>query len=345
MGIQATSSLAASSSAATTYLSPADSNSLVSLKLRGWRGSPVRLAEVLESRAGITALDLSKGELCIDCFSVIEQAANRGLKYLKLSKNDRPIDVSIIGRTLATNSTVTSLNLSTNFVFDVSPLADGLTSNNALTSLDLSCCCLSDVSSLGIALATNNTLTSLDLSDNHELTDVSSLGGALTINTALTSLDLSRCELTSVSSLAEALRVNGSLTFLKTEFMEGPDAVLIESLIERNICNHESKVTLQMLCARTLVREVFNHHTSERVQKDVYEDIARAFGMPEMDTQFGKDNAFRNWSKFALAARSSGFGVGSMAITHYGLGQIERLARVVALIKTTFDPSPPRSDF
>ena len=129
--------------------------------------------------------------------------------------------LSILFLALRVNTSLTSLNLSSNFIGDeeANSLSQALRVNTSLTSLDLSDNSIGDegANSLSQALRVNTSLTSLDLSINSIGDEGANfLSQALRVNTSLTSLNLCGNSIghEGANFLSQALRVNTSLTSL-----------------------------------------------------------------------------------------------------------------------------------
>ena len=123
------------------------------------------------------------------------------------------------GTALRTNSTLTTLDLSSNHDFGndgAAALADGLHTNTSLLTLNLSFCRIKDggATALAEALRMNATLTELSLHDN-DIADAgaAAFAGALRTNTALKSLSLreNRIHWAATNALREAVRLNTTL--------------------------------------------------------------------------------------------------------------------------------------
>ncbi|XP_068732911.1 protein NLRC3-like [Montipora capricornis] len=128
---------------------------------------------------------------------------------------------AILADAMATNSTVTLLDLSFNEVGDsgAAALAKAIEVNSTLTELDLSRnrIGISGADALAKAMRSNSTLTSLDLSYN-EIGDsgVDELAQAMRSNSTLTYLSLNGNEIgdSGAVALAKAMEINSSLTYL-----------------------------------------------------------------------------------------------------------------------------------
>ena len=129
--------------------------------------------------------------------------------------------VAILADTMATNSTVTQLNLFSNEIGDsgAAALAKAIEINSTLTELDLSRNEIDDsgAAALAKAMEMNSTLTKLYLSDN-KIGDsgAAELAQAMKINSTLTKLDLSLNEIGDLGAaeLAKAMEMNSTLTNL-----------------------------------------------------------------------------------------------------------------------------------
>ena len=127
-----------------------------------------------------------------------------------------------LSKALAVNSSLTNLDLGTNFIGDsgAASLSQALAVNSSLTNLDLINNFIgpSGAASLSQALAVNASLTNLNLSLNNEFgaSGAASLSQALAGNSSLTNLVLvGNCIGDSgAASLSQALAVNSSLTNL-----------------------------------------------------------------------------------------------------------------------------------
>lgn len=145
-----------------------------------------------------------------------------------------------VGMVLATNTSVTSLNLHQNGLGEVggTAIAEALKVNTALEFINLGANELGEVGGAAFAevLKVNKVLTSINLRMN-------SLGGekiaeALKVNTVLTSVNLSMNELNEVGGAAIASALESNTTLLEVDVSRNfmPDAVeaAIEAAVEKN---------------------------------------------------------------------------------------------------------------
>ena len=129
--------------------------------------------------------------------------------------------VAMLAHAMATNSTVTKLDLAGNRirVSGAASLAKAVEINSTLTTLDLSMNEIGDsgAAALAKALEINSTLTTLDLFGN-EIGDsgAAALAKAVEINSTLTELDLCNNEIgeSGAAALAKAVEINSTLTKL-----------------------------------------------------------------------------------------------------------------------------------
>ena len=147
------------------------------------------------------------------------------LELQTLRLDDRQIrasHVDVLSDALKSNTTLTELNLSSNFIGDAgaASVADALKSNTTLTKLNLSSNGIgaAGAASVADALKSNSTLTKLNLSEN-DIGDAgaASVADALKFNTTLTKLNLSSNGIGAAgsASVADALKSNTTLTKLK----------------------------------------------------------------------------------------------------------------------------------
>ena len=128
---------------------------------------------------------------------------------------------AILAHAMATNSTVTELDLRRRAIGDsgAAALAKAVEINSTLTELDLRGCAIGDSGAAALAKAVeiNSTLTELRLYGNGiGDSGAAALAKAVEINSTLTELDLGRCAIgdTGAAALAKAVEINSTLTRL-----------------------------------------------------------------------------------------------------------------------------------
>ena len=134
---------------------------------------------------------------------------------------------AILAHAMATNSTVTELNLKYNGIGDsgAAALAEAVEINSTLTTLSLSdnVIGVSGAAALAKAVEINSTLTTLNLSDN-VIGDsgAAALAKAVEINSMLTKLCLSSTKIgdSGAAALAKAVEINSTLTTLNLSYNE-----------------------------------------------------------------------------------------------------------------------------
>ncbi|XP_068761724.1 NLR family CARD domain-containing protein 3-like [Montipora capricornis] len=151
-------------------------------------------------------------------------ATNSTVTLLDLSSNEISISgAAALAKSMEVNSTLTELNLSESGIGDsgAAALAKALEVNSTLTELNLSENGISDwgAAALAKAMAVNSTLTGLDL--NHDrigYLGTAALAQAMEINSTLTELNLSENEIgdwaAAAMAKADALATNSTVTLL-----------------------------------------------------------------------------------------------------------------------------------
>ena len=149
-------------------------------------------------------------------------ATNSTVTLLNLSRNEISISgAAALAKAMEVNSTLTELNLSENEIGDsgAAALAKVMEVNSTLTELNLSENEISDsgAAALAQAMEINSTLTELNLSEN-VISDwgAAALAKAMAVNSTLTGLDLShdRIGYLGTAALAQAMEINSTLTEL-----------------------------------------------------------------------------------------------------------------------------------
>ncbi len=291
------------------------------------------LANALATNHSVTSLSLEHNQLTDIAPLAIALTTNRHIQSLILA-NNQITDIAPLAAALAVNPTLTSVNLQNNPIADVTSLATGLGTNRALTNLDLSNNEIVDATPLAEGLTKNSTLTSLNLQYNH-LGDATPLATALSVNRTIKTLLLHFFVGEDHAPFANALTTNYTVISLRS-FPGATGHPETERLLRRNRHILEAKDSLQMLCAKALVRNVFNQ-MNENTKNQVYPWVWELFCKPDGDFQFGEHNAFQLWSIFTHAIKITGNGgLGIITVEHYRLRAFPEFASAVATIQKMF---------
>eukprot|EP00057_Strongylocentrotus_purpuratus_P035594 XP_800128.3 PREDICTED: uncharacterized protein LOC581313 [Strongylocentrotus purpuratus] len=182
--------------------------------------------ELLTKLTEVEELDLDKNEMGPQAFRVIMMAlsANTSIKSAVLSNNKTDTDTAeSVGVMLMTNQTLKSLDLSSNQLgkdYLSRCIGPSLKTNTSLTSLNISSCGGTDLNALMEGLLENTTLSSLNISHN-QLSDSTSLVTSLSAvlknsSCAIKELNVRNCGIQGpgLQLLGEGVKENSSLITL-----------------------------------------------------------------------------------------------------------------------------------
>ncbi len=291
------------------------------------------LAAALAVNSTLTSVNLHTNPIDDVSSLATGLGSNLALRNLNLSQTDI-VNAAPLATVLVNNSSLTALDLSYTQIVNATPLAMGLESNRSVTALNLADCRIIDIASLAMGLTKNSTLTSLNLQYNR-LGDATPLATALTVNQTIKTLLLDNVFGVDYTPFANALTTNYTVISLRS-FPGATRHSETERLLRRNRHILEAEDSLQMLCARALVRNVFNQ-MNENTKNRVYERVWELFGEPDGDFQFGEHNAFQLWSIFTHAINiSRNNSLASMTVEHYRLRELPALGQATQWIENMF---------
>nr|XP_054751286.1 uncharacterized protein LOC129257075 isoform X1 [Lytechinus pictus] len=213
--------------------------------------------QLLTKMTDVEELDFGKNEMGPQAFRVIMMAlsANTSIKSAVLSNNKTDTDTAeSIGVMVMTNQTLKSLDLSSNQLgkdYLSRCIGPALKTNTSLTTLNMSSCGATDLSALMEGLQENTILSSLDVSHN-QLSNSNSFVTSLSVilknsSCAIKELNVRNCGIqgTGLQVLGEGVKENSSLVIFHAGGNDVSDAnVFLEVLL--TCLQHPSLETLNV---------------------------------------------------------------------------------------------------